>query len=46
VAPAPLTATALRKLCQVRNATLQAALAVLVEDGRVFKDRADYAIAR
>jgi hypothetical protein len=27
----------------VRNATLQAALAVLVEAGRVFKDRADYA---
>jgi AAA domain len=45
-AAAPLTATALRKLCQVRNATLQAALAVLVEDGRVFKDRAGYALAR
>jgi hypothetical protein len=29
----------------VRNATLQAALAVLVKDGRVLKDRAGYAIA-
>lgn len=45
-APSPLTATALRKLCQVRNATLQAALAVLVENGRVLKDRAGYALAR
>ena len=45
-AAAPLTATALRKLCQVRNATLQATLAVLVEDGRVLKDRAGYALAR
>jgi hypothetical protein len=45
-APASLTATALRKLCQVRNATLQAALAVLVEDGRVLKHRAGYALAR
>jgi AAA domain len=45
-ASAPLTATALRKLCQVRNATLQVALAVLVEEGRVLKDRAGYALAR
>ena len=45
-APAPLTATALRKLCRVRNATLQAALAVLVEDRRVVKDRAGYVLAR
>jgi hypothetical protein len=45
-APTPLTATALRKLCQVRNATLQAALAVVVEDGRVLKHRAGYALAR
>lgn len=45
-APAPLTATALRKLCRVRNATLQAALTVLVEEGRVLKDRAGYALAR
>jgi hypothetical protein len=42
----PLTATALRKLCQVRNATLQAALTALVEERRVFKDRAGYALAR
>jgi hypothetical protein len=41
-----VTATALRKLCQVRNAALQAALAVLVEGGRVFKDRAGYALTR
>ena len=45
-ASAPLTATALRKLCQVRHATLQAALALLVEEGRVLKDRAGYALAR
>jgi hypothetical protein len=41
-----VTATALRKLCQVRNATMQAALAALVEDGRVLKNRAGYALAR
>ena len=45
-APEPLMATALRKLCQVRNATLHAALAVLVGDGRVLKDTAGYALAR
>ncbi|MGH9888160.1 MAG: AAA family ATPase [bacterium] len=45
-ASAPLTATALRKLCQVRNATLQAALTVLVANGCVFKDRAGYVLAR
>jgi hypothetical protein len=45
-ASTPLTATALRKLCQVRNTTLQAALAVLVEGGHVLKDRAGYARAR
>jgi hypothetical protein len=46
VATAPLTASALRKLCQIRNATLQTALAALVADGRVRKDRAGYVIAR
>mgnify|MGYP003945663659 CR=1 FL=1 len=45
-AAAPLTATALRKLCQVRNATLQAVLTALLADGRLRKDRAGYALAR
>jgi hypothetical protein len=45
-AAAPVTATTLRKLCEVRNATLQAALAVLVGEGRVLKNRAGYALAR
>jgi len=45
-ATAPLTASALRKLCQIRNATLQTALAALVADGRVRKDRTGYVIAR
>ncbi len=43
---APLSATALRQRCQIRNATLQAALAVLVADGKVRRDRAGYALAR
>jgi hypothetical protein len=43
---APLSATALRKRCQIRNATLQAALAALVADGKLRKDRAGYALAR
>jgi len=43
-AAAPLSATALRQRCQIRNATLQAALAALVVDGKVRKDRAGYAI--
>jgi len=45
VADAPLSATALRKRCQLRNATLQAALVALVADGRLRKDRAGYAVA-
>lgn len=45
-AAAPLSATALRTRCQIRNATLQAALAALVADGRLRKDRAGYAVAR
>jgi hypothetical protein len=45
-AAAPLTATALRKLCQVKNATLQAAITALVANGRLRKDRAGYALAR
>jgi hypothetical protein len=45
-APTPLTATALRKLCQVRNASLQAALAALLDARRVHKDRTGYALAR
>lgn len=45
-APSPLTATALRKLCQVRNATLQAALAALVADGQLRKGGAGYELAR
>jgi len=43
-ADAPLSATALRQRCQIRNATLQAALAVLLADGKVRKDRAGYAL--
>jgi RecA-family ATPase len=43
---APLTATAIRKLCRIRNATLTAALTELVANGRVRKDKTGYAIAR
>lgn len=43
---APLSATALRKRCQIRNAIRQAALAALAADGRLRKDRARYAVAR
>lgn len=46
IADAPLSATALRKRCQIRNATLQAALVALVAAGRIRKDRAGYAVAR
>jgi AAA domain len=46
LADAPLSATALRKRCQIRNATLQAALVALVADGRLRKDRTGYAVAR
>jgi hypothetical protein len=46
VADMPLSATALRKRCQIRNATLQTALAALVADGRLRRDRAGYAVAR
>lgn len=42
----PITATALRKLCQVRNTALSHALATLVDAGRVRKDRTGYALAR
>jgi hypothetical protein len=45
-AAAPLSAAALRKRCQIRNATLQAALAALVAGGRLRRDRAGYAVAR
>jgi hypothetical protein len=45
-AEAPLSATALRKRCQIRNASLQAALAALVDDGRLRKDRGGYVLAR
>jgi hypothetical protein len=41
---APLTATAIRKLCQIRNATLLTTLATLAA-GRIRKDRAGYVIA-
>ena len=44
-AAAPLTATAIRKLCQIRNATLQVALAGLVTEGRIRKGPAGYVIA-
>ena len=42
----PLTATAIRKLCRIRNATLTAALTDLVAAGRVRKDTTGYVIAR
>jgi AAA domain len=42
----PLTASAIRKLCRIRNATLQSALAALVASGRVRKDRDGYTLAR
>jgi hypothetical protein len=45
-ATVPITATALRKLCQVRNTALHHALAALVAAGRVHKDRTGYALAR
>ena len=45
-ATTPVTATALRKLCQVRNTALHQALAALVDAGRVHKDRTGYALAR
>ncbi len=45
-AAVPLTATALRKLCQIRNANLQSALAALVAGGQVRKQRTGYALAR
>ena len=45
-AATPLTATTLRKRCQIRNATLQAALAALIADGRLRKDRAGYMLVR
>ena len=45
-ADTPITASALRKLCQVRNATLQAALGALVADGRLSKTRRGYTLAR
>ena len=46
LADAPLSATALRKRCQLRNATLQAALIALVADGRLRKDRTGYVVPR
>lgn len=45
-AAAPLTATALRKHCQVRNVSLQAALHALMADGKLRKERAGYVLAR
>lgn len=46
ITSAPMTATALRKLCQIRNARMQTALATLVADGRLSKSRDGYALAR
>lgn len=45
-AEAPLSATALRKRCHIRNATLQAALTALVDDGKLRKNRDGYALVR
>jgi hypothetical protein len=44
--PAPVSATALRKLCQVRNATMQTAITALIANGKVRRDRAGYTLAR
>lgn len=44
-AAAPITATALRKQCKVRHATVTAALDGLVAAGRVRKDAAGYVLA-
>lgn len=46
LATEPLTATALRKLCCVRHATLTAALSHMVAAGRVHRDTAGYVLAR
>jgi hypothetical protein len=46
IAAAPVSATALRKRCQIRNATLQVALAALVANGRLRRDRTGYVVAR
>jgi hypothetical protein len=40
------SATTLRKLCSVRNATLNSALADLVAAGGVRKDAVGYAVSR
>jgi hypothetical protein len=45
-AEAPLSATALRKRCQIRNSTLQAALTALLDDGKLRKNRDGYALVR
>jgi hypothetical protein len=45
-ATAPLSAAALRKLCSVRNATLNSALTDLVATGRIRKDATGYVMAR
>lgn len=45
-ADGPLTAAVLRKLCQVRNATLTVALTALIAAGDVHKNRLGYALAR
>ena len=43
-ATAPMTTAAIRGLCRVRNATLQAALAALAAAGRVHRSATGYAI--
>jgi hypothetical protein len=43
-ATAPMTTAAIRSLCRVRNATLQAALAALAAGGRVHRSAIGYAI--
>lgn len=45
-ADGPLTAAALRKLCQIRNATLTVALTALIAAGDVHKNQLGYALAR
>lgn len=46
IADTPVSATALRKRCHIRNATLQVALAALVADGRLRRERTGYVVAR
>jgi hypothetical protein len=45
-AASPLSATSLRKLCRLRNATVTAALTELISAGRVRKQATGYTVVR